>query len=288
MAGKTVLCIADQKSLLDSRKRELQSSGFSVLTASSSKDAVTIFTSQPVDAVVLDCAEPDIECGNAPAPIKKLNPRTPVILLSPKPPLEDLSSIVDVFIPKEQDDPSMLSSRLNSLINLRSHNHPELQKEYVIFADSSRRYLDCSDGICQLLGYDRMELIGMTIDDVSFSPDRTPGLFEKFLKRGEQDGEYVLRHKSGRPVLITYHSYAFADGCLAAVWEPVKGWRELYSAALVEADSEKLKERVAVAHAAIELRMNELAETNQRNSAEWRAIQDAVSGLAMLRREFTE
>jgi PAS domain-containing protein len=134
-------------------------------------------------------------------------------------------------------------------------------------------------------GYERSELIGRTIDDVSFVPDRVPVLFEKFVRRGAQEGEYVLRHKTGKPVLISYIAYSFPDGCLAAVWEPVSGWRQLYSAALMELDPQKLKERVDHAQSAIEGRIDELAKEDRRGSAEWQALQDALFGLSVLRRE---
>jgi PAS domain S-box-containing protein len=285
MASKTVLCVADEESILHSRKQVLQSSGFSVLTASSS-DALTAFASQSVDAVVLDCSMPDIESGRGPVPLKHLSPRTPVILMSSNPSVaEKASTRVDVFISGEHDA-SLLLSRLRSLIALRGHSHAELEHEYVIFADASRRYLDCSDGVCRLLGYTRMELIGKTIDDVSYIPERVPELFAKFIKQGEQSGEYMLQHKTGRPVLIRYRSYIFSDGCIAAVWEPVEGWKELYNFALVEVDPVKLEERVRSTRTAIEARIDELKD--QRTSEEWRALHDALTGLAILSREFTK
>ena len=282
----TVLWVADEESLLDRRKQALRSSGFSVLTASSSNDALNTFATHRVDAVVLDCATPDTPCAGTQVPIKQLKPRTPLILLSPRPPVaKALSTAVDVFIRREEENSDLLLGRLKSLIRLRSHSHPELEREYVIFADSSRLYLDCSDGVCELLGYPRMELIGMSIDAVSYVPERVPSLFEKFVQRGEQNGEYILRHKTGKPVLIQYRSYAFDDGCLAAVWEPVQGWRQLYSAALVEADPVKLKERTLAAQLAIEERVREL--TGQHGPpGEWQALQDALAGIKILSREF--
>ena len=35
-----------------------------------------------------------------------------------------------------------------------SHRHPEVDgAEFVVFTDPSRRYVDCTDGVCRLLGY---------------------------------------------------------------------------------------------------------------------------------------
>jgi PAS domain S-box-containing protein len=53
-----------------------------------------------------------------------------------------------------------------------NHAHAELQgAEYVVFADANRRYTDCSEAVCRLLGYSRQELMRMTIDNVSYSAD---------------------------------------------------------------------------------------------------------------------
>jgi CheY-like chemotaxis protein len=288
MESKTVLCVADESSLHDIRQQVIQSSGFSVLTVASGKDAVNTFVSHPVDAVVLDCALPDADWANLTTTVKKLKPRIPVILLGEKPPIADTElTMVDAFIPNKASNRSLLLSRLGALVTLRSHSHSELEQEYVVFADASRHYLDCSDGVCALLGYSRMELVGMTIEDVSYCPEEVPALFEKFVKRGELNGEYILRHKAGTPVPIHYRSYVFQDGCIAAVWEPAKGWKELYASALVELNPEKLKERIEAAHAAIEARLHELTKRNQKASDEWLALHDALGGLAILRREIT-
>jgi DNA-binding response OmpR family regulator len=115
MAGKTVLCISDEESLLDSRKRKLESSGFKVLTASNGKNALATLASHSVDAVVLDCAILDGDCGALPAPIKQAKPRVPVILLSAKPPATQVAvAAVDVFISKQENDHQLLNAGLQN------------------------------------------------------------------------------------------------------------------------------------------------------------------------------
>ena len=55
------------------------------------------------------------------------------------------------------------------VVYLLSHHHPEVDgAEFVVFTDSSRRYVDCTEGVCRLLGYERSELLVRTIDNVSF------------------------------------------------------------------------------------------------------------------------
>src|SRR3984893_744494 len=130
---------------------------------------------------------------------------------------------------------------------LLSHRHPEVDgAEFVVFTDPSRRYVDCTDGVCRLLGYQRSEMLARTIENVSFDDDEVSKLFAEYLRRGKMDGEFVLRHKGGNPIPIRYRAFVFDDGCAAAVWEPIKDWRELYLSALVEIDPAKLKHRAEI------------------------------------------
>jgi CheY-like chemotaxis protein len=218
---KVVLCIDDEAPALNLRKLVLEASGFSVLTALNGEEGLSTLDSRHVDAVVVDYSMPGMHGGEVAAEIRRRKPRLPVIMLTAYNFVnETLSNSVDVFIIKGED-PDLLVKRLDSLIRIRSHAHPELQNQYVVFTDSSRHYLDCTDGVCELLGYRRMDLMGMGIEDISYRPEKASPLFEKFRKQGAQDGEYLLRHREGTPVRIRYHALAFPDGCLAAVWEPI-------------------------------------------------------------------
>jgi PAS domain-containing protein len=168
---------------------------------------------------------------------------------------------------------------------LLSHHHPELEgAEFVAFIDSGRRYVDISEGVCELLGYDRAEMLARTINDVSFHEDEVSRLFAEYLQRGQLDGEYVLRNKSGMPVPIRYRAFVFADGCAAAVWEPIKDWRELYLAALVEVDPVSLKRKIEIALRAVQQRANELKGLSTAPQGETQSLRDAMSALQSLMR----
>jgi len=165
-----------------------------------------------------------------------------------------------------------------------SHAHAELAgAEYVVFADVHRRYTDCSEAVCRLLGYPRQELIRMTIDDVSYSADVSKR-FEQFVRQGAQDGEFVLRHKNGSPVPIRYQSFVFKDGCYAASWSPITDWREPYLAALLELDAAKLKGRVEVALAAVQQQIRELNSSSAASPHDRQALRDALTALHALQR----
>ena len=66
---------------------------------------------------------------------------------------------------------------------MRDHCHPELQAaKYVVFVNSGRRYTDCSDEVCRLVGYARSEILTLNIDDLSFDKISVSPLFEKYQR----------------------------------------------------------------------------------------------------------
>jgi DNA-binding response OmpR family regulator len=282
---KRVLCIEGDESTVNSRRRLLASSGFEVLVAPTASVVSAITRSKPVDAVVVNASVLENGAAAVCAQLRQKNPRIPILVLTAQAAApEGVSGLVDACI-TEKDDSAALLSRLESLIRLRNHSHPELEKEYVVFADSSRRYVDCSDGVCRLLGYSRMELLNMTIDDVSFHAEKTSVLFDRYVKGGSLEGQYILKHRSGNPIFIRYEAHVFSDGCLAAIWEPVEDWKQVYQSALLEFDLEKLKDEVDIADVAIQLRQRELTAQGNRDPVAWQELEDALSGLKVLRRD---
>jgi thymidylate synthase ThyX len=61
-------------------------------------------------------------------------------------------------------------------------------------------------------------------------------------------------------------------------------WQEFYLEAFLDTNPQNLASRVAVAEKAIYLRTEEL-RTSTDGQAEWRAIAEAISGLAILKKE---
>jgi hypothetical protein len=62
----------------------------------------------------------------------------------------------------------------------------------------------------------------MRIDDVTAPAMRSkaPPLFQQYLADSLQRGTYILLHRNGNEIPITYIARAFPDGCLVARWEP--------------------------------------------------------------------
>jgi len=284
ISKRAILIVAEGAVDLPQRTQELEASGFSVIAAETSEDALALFESQKPAAVVVE-AEREADLEKITEAIKKVNPRMPVVILAESAVVTGkIRSLVDAMVLKAQAQ-SLLAHKLNSLIQVRSHSHPQLEEKYVAFSDSSRHYLDCSDGVCELLGYARMELTGMTIEDASYRPQRVSGMFQEYMEKGKLEGQYILRHKSGKPIFIQYRSEIFPDGCMAAVWEPVEDWKQLYQSAMLEFDQTKLKDRVELAQHAIEDRLRGLGQDRGGTSEECQQLRDALSGLRVLSRE---
>jgi PAS domain-containing protein len=159
-----------------------------------------------------------------------------------------------------------------------AHAHRELHNaEYVVFVNTSRRYIDFTEGVCKLLGYSRDELLGKRIEDISYDVHAVPLLFAQFLETGAQTGEYVLQRSDHTPLPIRYRAFLFSDGCHAAIWDPVGGWKELYLAALLEMDPGKQKGKIESA-----IRM--IQETRTSSVQEQRSVADALTMLGTLQK----
>jgi PAS domain-containing protein len=160
-----------------------------------------------------------------------------------------------------------------------AHKHPELRDaKYVVFADSSRRYVDCSVGVSDLLGYTRDEMLQKTIDDISYDVSAVPILFGKYLETRSQQGEYILQRKDRTPVPIRYTAFVFDDGCNAAIWEPIRDWRAPYMAALLELDPEKQEKHIDQALVAI-------PQSRSADTAVQKTLDEAVFMLKSLRKK---
>jgi len=121
-AEVTVLCVEDEELQLRMRKKLFESAGYKVLAAQSAEEALDIFQSTHVDAVVMDywLSGPG---GNGTAlaeKIKRQRPKTPVLMLSGFGALPGESAIVDLWLNKGHIEPQELVAEVQRLIELRS------------------------------------------------------------------------------------------------------------------------------------------------------------------------
>jgi len=116
-----------------------------------------------------------------------------------------------------------LDAHRSSTTDRISHAHPEIDGQYVVFVDADRRYVEVTDGVCQLLGYSREELLAKTIDEIT-APElraQVPETFRQYINRGGLEGRHSLLAKDGRRIPIRYESKVYPDGCRVARWQPL-------------------------------------------------------------------
>jgi PAS domain S-box-containing protein len=71
----------------------------------------------------------------------------------------------------------------------------------VFVADETRRYVAVNRAACELLGYERTELLALRVDDVAAN---VPGWSEMETNNGTVAGTAMLRRKDGEPVEFSY------------------------------------------------------------------------------------
>ena len=129
--GATVLCVDDEDVQLSMRKRLFEVAGYKVLEARSAKEALEIFMSTHVDAVVTDYWLSGAG-GNGTAlaeQMKQHRHRTPILMLSGLGALPGESPIVDSWLSKGRIEPRELVAEVQRLIELRTSQQKDDKSE---------------------------------------------------------------------------------------------------------------------------------------------------------------
>ena len=101
---------------------------------------------------------------------------------------------------------------------------PTVQADYTTLVDGDRRYIEVSDGFCQLVGYGREELIGKRYDDLTApGTNDIPTVFRLFVCQGYMHGLWMLVHRNGTRVLVRYESWVRPDCYIQSKMELVGG-----------------------------------------------------------------
>jgi len=115
---KTLLCVDDEANGLFLRKRVLEKAGYSVFTASCGEEAIKIYESQHIDAIILDYLMPGMNGLKVAAKLKDLGATIPIIMLSAVSPiLDEALGLADLWINKtagSSGDLSRIMAELNS------------------------------------------------------------------------------------------------------------------------------------------------------------------------------
>ena len=98
----------------------------------------------------------------------------------------------------------------------------EVEPQYVTVVDSDRRYVEVSDSFCQLVGYQREELVGKRYDDLTApNTNDIPTVFGLFQKLGYMHGLWLLVSREGTRILVRYEAWLRPDSYIEGHMEVV-------------------------------------------------------------------
>lgn len=114
-----ILCVDDETVGLQVRKMLLERAGYRVLTALDGPAGIDLFTSEPVEAVVLDYSMPGMTGGEVANHMRLVKPHIPILMLSAYTSLPvEVTKVVSVSMTKGEGAPALLK-KLGSLIGAR-------------------------------------------------------------------------------------------------------------------------------------------------------------------------
>lgn len=98
----------------------------------------------------------------------------------------------------------------------------EVKPQFITVVDTDGKFVQVSDSFCQLLGYQRDELIGKPYDDVTApNTNDIPTVFRLFSELGYMHGLWMLSSRRGTHVLVRYESWirpgSFIEGHMEIV-----------------------------------------------------------------------
>src|SRR6267143_6428066 len=98
----------------------------------------------------------------------------------------------------------------------------EVEPHCVAVVDSDRKYVEVSDSFCQLVGYQREELVGKRYDDLTApNTNDIPTIFGLFEKLGYMHGLWMLVNREGTRILVRYEVWLRPDSYIEGHMEVV-------------------------------------------------------------------
>jgi PAS domain S-box-containing protein len=213
-----ILCVDDEPNVLVLRKVLLGSAGYDVLVAEEGQSGLKVFRDTHVDVVVLDYKMPGMTGDEVAREMRRIRPSVPLLLVTAYVDLPARCTAIFDSVVVKGESPLRLLEEIGLALHRTSR---AFTSEYIAVVDNQRRYVDVTDGVCKLVGYEKEELLRMTIDALAHpSVANTPELFQQYVRDGFQEGNFILKHKSGAPVPIRYRAKILKDGSYAAEWFP--------------------------------------------------------------------
>jgi len=111
-----ILCVDDEEIPLSLRKAVLEKLGYSVLTASSGVEALTLLEKHRVDLVLTDMLMPGLSGAELAREIKQRMPRIPIILFSGVNEIPEDAGYADFFLSKVEG-PARMSAKISEVLS---------------------------------------------------------------------------------------------------------------------------------------------------------------------------
>lgn len=106
----TILLVDDEPSLISLLTLVFETEGFAVLSALSGAAGLHLFSSNPVDVVVLDFLMPGMDGGQVAQQMRSLRPEVPIVMLSACLTVpESARQLVDAFVEKGAGTEALLA-----------------------------------------------------------------------------------------------------------------------------------------------------------------------------------
>lgn len=119
MRKAIVLCVDDDLDRLTECQTLLRNQGYHALITTSGRQSLELLATLPIDAVILHLQDPVVNWELLATKMKKLKPRIPLLLLSPRDRFPQRTRSVDAFLP-ETESPDKLLEAVHGLVNKRS------------------------------------------------------------------------------------------------------------------------------------------------------------------------
>jgi DNA-binding NtrC family response regulator len=102
MKRPTVLCVDDDPGIRELYETLLSSRGYEVLLAPGANEALQLYHSKTIDAVISDYEMPGMNGVELAAELKRKDPQLPVIMISGSPPVPaEVCHVVDAALAKD-------------------------------------------------------------------------------------------------------------------------------------------------------------------------------------------
>lgn len=98
----------------------------------------------------------------------------------------------------------------------------EMESQYIVVVDTDRKYVEVSDNFCELVGYQREELVGKRFDDLTApNTNDIPTVSSLFIQLGYMHGLWMLVSREGTRILVRYEAWLRPDSYIEGHMEVV-------------------------------------------------------------------